>query len=119
MREKLFAYAKEKYHAEPEYLWARDPESAILRNSNNQKWFAVIMRISKDKLGLKNKELVWIADFKCDPLLIGSFLQLEGHFPAYHMNKNHWITVLLDGSVKEEQIFQLLDLSYCLIERKK
>lgn len=119
MREKLFAYAKKKYHAEPEYLWKRDPESAILRNCNNQKWFAAIMRISKDKLGLKNKEFVWIADFKCDPLLIGSFLQLEGHFPAYHMNKNHWITVLLDGSVKEEQIFRLLDLSYHLTQEKK
>lgn len=119
IRDRVFAYAKKKYHAEPEYLWSGSPESAVLRNCNNQKWFAVVMKISRNKLGLQGKEAVWIGDFKCEPLMIGSFLQLAGYFPAYHMNKNHWITVLLDGSVEEEQILQLMDLSYCLVQGRK
>ncbi len=119
MREKIFSYAKNTYQSEPEYLWARLPEAAVLRNPDNQKWYALLMKIGKDKLGLKDTETVWVMNLKCDPLFIGSLLEMDGYYPAYHMNKSHWITILLDGTVEEKQILELLDFSYHLTEPKK
>lgn len=119
MLKKIMDYAKETYQTEPEYLWARLPEAAVLRNAENHKWYAVLMKIEREKLGLEGTELVWIIDLKCEPLFIGSLLEMEGYFPAYHMNKNHWIGILLDGTVDEAQILELLDLSYHLTEGKK
>ncbi len=119
MLESLLAYAKDTYQSEPEYLWTRLPEAAILRNQKNQKWYALFMKIGKEKLGLNSTESVWALNLKCDPLFIGSLLEMDGYYPAYHMNKNHWITILLDGTVKEQQIQKLLDLSYQLTEKRK
>lgn len=119
MLEKIFEYAKKTYQSNPEYLWTRNPDATVLRNQNNRKWYAVFMKIGRDKLGLSEKETVWIMDIKCDPLMMGSFLQMAGYFPGYHMNKNHWLTVLLDGSVDENQILQLLNMSYHLTEKGK
>ena len=117
--QQILDYARETYQTEPEYLWVRMPEAAVLRNAENDKWYAVMMKISKDKLGMKGKELVWILDLKCEPMLIGSLLEMDGYLPAYHMNKMHWIGVLMDGTVRKEQILELLDLSYHLTEGRK
>ncbi len=119
MMQKIFEYAKNTYQSPPEYLWARLPEAAVLRNPENNKWYAVFMKIGKDKLGLKETDSVWVMDIKCDPLLIGSLLEMDGYFPGYHMNKNHWISILLDGTVEEAQVLELLDFSYHLTETKK
>ena len=64
MIQQILDYARETYQTEPEYLWVRMPEAAVLRNAENDKWYAVMMKISKDKLGMKGKELVWILDLK-------------------------------------------------------
>lgn len=58
-----------------------------------------------------------IFDLKCAPLMIGSLLDGERFFPGYHMNKEHWITVLPDGSVPAAEIFPLIDLNYVLTEK--
>lgn len=39
--------------------------------------------------------------------------------PAYHMNKRHWISIILDGSMSEEQVFQLIAESYALTLPKR
>lgn len=116
-REQLFEYAQERYQAEPEYLWRKFPSDAILRQRKNNKWFAVIMNISAEKLGLPTNEKVDILNVKCEPELIGSLRKMEGYFPAYHMNKDNWITILLNGSVAKEDVFKLLDLSYELTHK--
>lgn len=115
----VFKYALETFDAKPEYLWAKDPDSAVLRRSDNNKWFAVIMRVTEDKLGLESGGAVDIIDVKCDPLMVGSMRMNDGVFPGYHMNKDHWITVLLDGSADDELVFSLLDMSYELAGKKQ
>ena len=70
------------------------------------------MDLPKSKLGLQGVELLDVVNFKCDPLLIGSLREEPGFFPAYHMNKDSWITVALDGSVPDDKIKMLLDMSY-------
>ena len=116
-KDELIAYVAERFSTDAEYPW--DDENFIFRHQENRKWYALFMKISKDKLGLKNTESVWILNLKCDPLFIGSLLEMDGYYPAYHMNKNHWITLLLDGTIDEKQVLELLDLSYHLTEKRK
>ena len=75
--------------------------------------------LPKDKLGLRGTEPLDVVNFKCDPILIGSLRGEPGIFPAYHMNKEQWLTAALDGSVSDEQIKMLLDMSYEATASKK
>ena len=116
-RQDILKYAAEQYGTEPEFLWASYPEYAVLRHRTG-KWYAVIMDVPREKLGLPGSERVDILDVKCEADMIGSFRQRKGFLPAYHMNKSRWLTILLDGSVDKETIFFLLDMSYDLIEKE-
>lgn len=118
-RETVFDYADKVYKSVPEYLWAKHPDYAVLRHGDNNKWYAVIMNVSKDKLGLDSTENVDIMNVKCDPLMTGSLRMTKGIFTAYHMNKENWISVLLDGSVDEDTIYNLLNMSFALTSDKK
>ena len=111
-RDELEALISETYNADADYPWLKYPNYEVFRHSNNQKWFALIMDVPKDKLGLQGTELLDVVNFKCDPILIGSLRGEPGIFPAYHMNKEQWITVALDGSVSDDKIKMLLDMSY-------
>lgn len=111
-RIEIFAYAKERYDIEPDYPWARTPNYAILQHNISRKWFGAVVDITEDKLGLNGNRLIDVLLLKCDPVLIGSLRQEAGILPAYHMNKDHWISVLLDGSCPKEKVFSLIDLSF-------
>lgn len=120
MREKVFAYIKKKYKASPEYPWAKYDDNAVFRHSDNKKWFALVMGVEKDKLGLAGTEYVDVINLKIDDMMFRDVLvQTEGILPAYHMNKEHWITVLLDGTVEEAKVYDLIDVSYLAIASKK
>ncbi len=114
-REEIFEYVKEQYGTIPEYLCDKYPLYAVLKHNNN-KWYGIVMNISKEKLGLEGKEEVYIIDVKCPSEMIGNLRLRKGFLPDYHMNKEHWITILLDGSVEKEEIEQLIDLSYELTQ---
>lgn len=111
-RVELKQFIFDRYSIEPDYPWMKYPNYEVFRHSNNQKWFALIMDIPKNKLGLQGDEILDVLDLKCDPILIGSLLNEEGFFPAYHMNKGSWITMALDGSVEDSKIDMLLDMSF-------
>ena len=98
-REELEAYILNHYSTEPDYPWADTPRAAVFRHTGNRKWFALVMEVPRDKLGLPGTEKLDIVNFKCDPILISSLRGEPGIFPAYHMNKSSWITAALDGSV--------------------
>ena len=99
-------------NAEPDFPWLKYPKYEVFRHSNSKKWFALIMDVPKSKLGLQEPGMLDVANFKCDALLIGSLRCEAGFFPAYHMNKDSWITVALDGSVPDDKIKMLLNGSY-------
>lgn len=117
-REQLIQFIEEHYGSEQEYPWMKYPNYAVFRHSNNKKWFALIMDIPKSKLGLPGNECVDVLDIKCEPLLVSTLKHEKGFYPAYHMNKENWITIVLDGSVDNEKIKWLLDMSYDLTEKK-
>lgn len=116
-RESVLHFAATKYQTEPEFPWAKTPDAAVLR-CPNQKWYGLIMSVSKAKLGLPDDTVCNMLNVKCDPMMIGSVLLQNGFFPAYHMNKNHWITILLDGSVPDDRVTAALQMSYALAAGK-
>lgn len=116
-RQEIFDYVKRKYGTEPDYPWVDD--NAVLRHKDNNKWYALVMEVGCDKLGLSGGGLVAVINVKCDPLLGGSLRAREGFHPAYHMNKEKWLTIRLDGSVADSEIRDLIDLSYELTSVKK
>ena len=117
-REELESYILNHYSTEPDYPWADTPRAAVFRHANNRKWFALMMEVPREKLGLPGTEKLDIVNFKCDPILIASLRGEPGIFPAYHMNKASWITAALDDSVPAETIKLLLDVSYELTKPK-
>ena len=118
LREEIIEYCREFYGTEPDYPWDSDPQCAVLRHKNSKKWYGLIMNIPAEKLGLEPRE-VDILNIKCDPSLIGSLILKEGCFRAYHMSKEHWLTVLLDGTLPIEEIIPLIELSRKLTADKK
>jgi len=117
-REDIFGYARKKYHTTPEYPWLPLPNYAVLRRFDNKKWYAIIMDVPKNKLGLQGEERIDILDIKCSPALREMLLGQTGFLPAYHINRETWITVLLDGSVDGDTVFGLLDESHELAKGK-
>ena len=118
-RDDILMYAAEQYGTEPEYLWMKYPEYAVLRHADNKKWYAILMNVEREKLGLSGEGAVDILDIKCEPIMGASLLFEKGFLPAYHMNKGNWITVLLDGTVDKETIFSLLTLSFDMTSNRK
>lgn len=111
-RRELEAFIRKTYSVGADYPWLNYPNYEVFRHCSNRKWFAIIMDVPKNKLGLPGRELLDIVNFKCDSCLIGSLRTESGFFPAYHMNKENWITIALDGSVSDDKIKILLDMSY-------
>lgn len=112
----LTAWVAEVYGVEPEYLWADYPDAFVFRHAENRKWFGVVMEVERAKLGLAGSGKVRLLDVKTGPLLGGSYLGQPGIVRAWHMNKTHWLGVLLDGSAPERTVRELVDLSFSLTE---
>ena len=113
MKDDVFACIKKKYKVLPEYPWRKYDSNAVFRHLDNKKWFALVMEVAGDKVGLHSTEYVPVINLKIDDALFRDMLiQQDGILPAYHMNKQHWITVLLDGSVPEDKVFDLIDMSF-------
>ena len=111
-RERIIRYIWDTYSAEAEYLWADSPGSAIFRHPASRKWFAIMMSVLPGRLGLPGEEPVAVMNVKCGAIMAGSLLSAKGFLPAYHMNKDHWISILLNSSLPDDQIYPLLELSY-------
>lgn len=117
-RNEFINYVQTTYGVKGDNPWQKDPESTVFRHIGNRKWFALVMRVKRSSLGLNGEELIDIANFKCDKVMVGSALGNNGFYPAYHMNKENWITAALDGSASEENIKFFLDLSFELTAPK-
>lgn len=119
MRESILAYGKERYQSEAEYLWKDTPDAAVLRHRDNRKWYALVMKVSRARLGLCEEGEVDILNVKCDPDMVMMLQGTKGFLPAYHMNKTKWISILLDGTVKKNIVLDLLDQSFSLTGKKQ
>ena len=85
----------------PDHPFNDDLETAVLRHSDNRKWYALVMRVSHRKFGVNGDRLIDVVNMKMPTEMFGSFGPADGVYPAYHMNKAHWISVLLPYASSE------------------
>ena len=113
----IINYIQNHYGVLPEYLWQDTPNVCVFRHQQNRKWFAVLMNdIPAAKLGLKENNPLNLINLKCDPELAKMILiDHKNIFPAYHMNKKHWISVVLDR-VETDELENLLAQSFRLTQ---
>lgn len=111
-RQRLTQRIEELFGVRPDFPFPRDSTSAVFRHPHSGKWFALMMRIPQSRLGLRGDAPAEILNVKCDPLLTGSLRREPGFFPAYHMNKETWITIRLNDTVQDSGILSLLNDSY-------
>ena len=116
-RQDIFVWCKQQYDVEPDYPW--NDWNAVLRHKDNRKWFGLVLEVKGNKLGMDTEKMVDLLNIKCDPMLIGSLLLRRGFFPAYHMNKDNWVSILLDAPENDEKIKSLLDMSYEMTRSRK
>lgn len=126
--EAFLDYAHDYLGAFPEHLFGSHPTYSVLRHAHNGKWFAVVMDVPRSSLDRQLREYgfanapgasptnssdsVWVAVLKNSPENVALFVGNPGFYPAYHMNKKHWLAVSLDGSLTEDEITDLLHTSY-------
>ena len=111
---KVIQYVRDTYHDELEFLWQRFSDNAILRRKDTGKWYAALLVLSRKKLGLDSDEVIDVLDLRIKPEDVKSVVDRKKYFPGYHMNKKHWISISLDGSVQIDEIFRRIDDSYRL-----
>lgn len=110
----VIRYVKDKYNDDLEFLWKKFPQNAVWRNKTNNKWYGALLIISERKLELESDRIIDIIDLRYSKDGIKEIIDNKKIFAGYHMNKNSWITIKLDGSIKIEKIFELIDNSYKL-----
>lgn len=115
-RQEVFDWCRQQFGTEEDYPWPDN--NAVLRHEKSKKWYGVVLEVNGKKIGLMDDGLVDVLNVKCDPIMIGSLRLQDGFFPAYHMNKDTWLSILLDRSDLDESIKNLLNLSYELTNRK-
>lgn len=106
----------ELYHNEPEFLWDKFPGYGVFRNPNNQTWYGAILNIDKSKIDKESTGEIEVINLKIEKEKIPDLLKKKGFYPAYHMNKKNWITIILDNTLKEEEIMEYVRMSYHLCD---
>lgn len=116
IKDEVLKIIETEYDIKPVCPWKKDPKSMTFNTKETGKWFALIMSVSKRTLGLQGDDEIWIMNVKANEDFI-MFMDDYGRgiIPAYHMNKKHWITVFLDGTVEITVIKELLNNSYLLV----
>ena len=108
----IVAYVKNKYGDELEFLWEKSPKNAVIRRKSSNKWYVAILTISKRKIGLDSDEVIEVINLHNIPKEIEKLIDYKRYFPAYHMNKKHWCTICLDGTIELKEIYKKIDISY-------
>ena len=113
---RIMTQVQEKYGNQLEYLWEKSPDTAVLRHEGNKKWYAVLMKISWEKLEKGKEGQVEAVNLKHDQ--VADLLLNKGIYPAFHMNKRYWISVALDGTLSDKKVLELIERSWNLTIKK-
>lgn len=117
MTKQIISFVREKYGDEPEFLWQKLSDNAVLRRADNKKWYAVLLTVSRRKLGMDSDETAEIIDLRVNPDELKELVDNEKYYGGWHMNKKHWCTIILDGSVSFDEICQRIKDSYALAKK--
>ena len=113
----IIDYVADRYGDTLEFLWKKFPGYAVWRRKDTGKWYGVILTVPKYKLGIESEETVEIIDLRIEPEKMEGLIDHRFYFPGWHMNKKHWYTMILDGSIDTQEICQKIDDSYVLAKK--
>ena len=113
----IIDYVRKKYETEPEYLWEKFPRNAVCRRKDNKKWYFAILSVKGSILGLETNNIIEVIDLRVNKENIADILKSDNIYPAYHMNKKNWVTIILDGSMNIENLCKYIDESYILAKK--
>ena len=117
-KQEFFELCSSSYFTQPDYPFDDWMESAVFRHADNKKWFAIALSVSRRKFGLDSDEVIDVVNLKLPTEMFGSFGAADGVYPAYHMNKLHWISVLLPDAPNDVVQF-LLNASFEATKTKR
>ena len=117
-KQQILEYCLSTYNISPDYPFDDLFETAVLRHTDNKKWYALVMRVSRRKFGIDSDEVIDVVNLKLPTEMFGSFGAADGVYPAYHMNKLHWISVLLPDAPDDVVKF-LVNVSFEATKAKK
>lgn len=110
-------YVRKKYGDEPEFLWTKSPNNAVLRRKDSRKWYAAILTVNGRKIGLNTDKIVEIIDLRMKADDRDNILSKEHYYPGWHMNKKSWYTIVFDDCVADEEIKLRITESYELARK--
>lgn len=110
---KILEYVAQKYGDELEFLW-KNSNNAILRRKDTNKWYAAFLVLSRRKLGFDSDGMIEVLNLRVNPEELKNIVDHQKYFPAFHMNKKHWCSICLDGSLSTQEIESRMDNSYTL-----
>lgn len=113
--QRIMDFIESKFGDRAEYLFEHD-DTAVFRKGEKKKWYAVIMTISKRKLRIESDDKIEVLNVKLNPNEIALLTDRVSYFPAYHMNKKHWCTILLDDTLDIDEICYRIGQSYELVK---
>ena len=114
----VLRYIADTYSIIGDHPFEKYPDVTVFRHPYGSKWFAIIMPVSRRKLGIGSDDTIYIMNTKTSIDVITSFINEAGFFPAYHLNKSHWISITLDGSVSPDKVQWFIDVSFNLTKKK-
>ena len=110
-KQQFLLYCLSAYGTSPDYPFDEDFETAVLRHTNNRKWYAIVMRVPRRKFDFDSDEVIDVVNLKLPTEMFGSFGTTDGVYPAYHMNKLHWISVILPDA-SDDVVQFLINVSF-------
>ena len=102
----IIAYAESEWEEMPEFLWKNFPDYAVMRRKDTDKWYALLARLTADKVGGSKKDIIEVVNMRRTEGMDG-----PRFLPAYHMNKKTWTTVILDGTIDANKLLRFLTVS--------
>lgn len=101
----------EKYDVSPEFLWDFVPDYGVFRNLRSNKWFGIVMNLDKSKIIQTETGEVEVLNLKLDNN-VSKALKIKGVYSPYHSSKKNWVSIILDNTLSDKKIMELVDLSY-------
>lgn len=105
------------YEGQPEFLWPSIPTYGAYRLKGSKKWYAIIGSVPLYKVDASSDsaESVEVINVKVDSAKIKEILASKGYYPAFHMNKKCWVSIILDETLPDEEIQRRVRDSYAAI----
>ncbi|MFJ4131453.1 MmcQ/YjbR family DNA-binding protein [Pseudomonas cyclaminis] len=111
-KQRVLSYAEKKYHTQPDNPFHHFPSYIALRHGKEGSWYGLVMNVPRERLGIPGTGEIDVLDIKVPPEKVHALKKKKGFLPAYHMDKAHWISILLDDSVSDDLVSNLIDESF-------